>query len=135
MDLATDGLRRPLVERCGWTRSHVMVVDLQTGEGAIFKLGGLPSADLDKHRVWVCPMFEPFLTWLYDYQRKHVETQADGARAGWFEAMPALVELDAEPAIRGHRRQGPSLIASEDIREGDTVLVDCDMRLVRRAQS
>lgn len=40
------------------------VLDLQTGEGAFFRLGGVASSDLRKHKIWVCPMFEPFLNWL-----------------------------------------------------------------------
>src|SRR6266702_1985984 len=40
---------------------------LRTGEGAFFRVHrqGVASADLDKHQIWVCPMFEPFLNWLY----------------------------------------------------------------------
>ena len=80
----------------GWTRDHLLVLDLQTGEGAMFRLGGLAKADLDKHRVWVCPMYEPFLTWLYK--------QPDP-----FE-IPAHVDLpDAEFAMAGYRRPGPDI--------------------------
>jgi hypothetical protein len=57
---------RPLLRALGWDHRVVLVTDLQTGEGAMFSPGGLASADLNrKHRVWVCPMFEPFLIWLY----------------------------------------------------------------------
>src|SRR5665213_4481996 len=56
---------RPLLPEVGWTKRHVLVCDLQTGEGAIFAPGGLAEADLHKHKIWVCPMFEPFLAWLY----------------------------------------------------------------------
>jgi hypothetical protein len=88
---------RPLLRRCGWTREHVLVVDLQTGEGAIFRAGGNARADLDKHKVWVCPMFEPFLEWLYGAARGEA----------WLEALPALVELPhAAPATQGYRRGG-----------------------------
>ena len=87
----------PLVTRCGWTTQHLMVTDLQTGEGAIFRPGGLASVDLDKHRVWVCPMFEPFLVWLYGFLRERPPDD-----------LPELVELpDAEPAMYGYRRSGP----------------------------
>src|SRR3954466_14511961 len=50
----------------GWSPQHLLIIDMQTGEGAIFKHGGYAPSDLnDKHQIWVCPMFEPFLKWLY----------------------------------------------------------------------
>jgi hypothetical protein len=57
----------PLLDIIGWTNKHRLVLDLQTGEGNIFYAvpSGYPKADLDKHKVWVCPLFEPFLGWLY----------------------------------------------------------------------
>src|SRR5260370_36921520 len=55
-----------LLEAIGWSeKHHVFVMDLQTGEGAIFRHGGDAQADLEKHQILVCPLFEPFLTWLY----------------------------------------------------------------------
>lgn len=92
----------PLLSRCGWDERHLGVFDLATGEGAFFRPGGSARHDLEKHQVWVCPMFEPFLAWLY----RHPE--------GWtnFERLPEVVMLtDAETrgqsAIYGHRRKGP----------------------------
>lgn len=83
----------------GWTQQHIAVFDLQTGEGAFFKPGGLPAADLAKHKVWVCPMFEPFLVWLYGY--------IAGDPDEWWYVLPALVELpDAPGAMFGYRREG-----------------------------
>lgn len=83
-----------LIRSRGWTPRHIMVFDLQTGEGAMFLPGGIASADLNKHRIWVCPLFEPFLEWLY--------TQPNPMD------IPALIELpDAEFALYGHRRPGP----------------------------
>lgn len=88
---------RPLVWGRGWGPGHVFVLDLQTGEGATFKMGGIASADLEKHRVWVCPLFEPFLAWLY--------VQPDPL------AIPAHVDLpDAPFAFSGYRRPGPSML-------------------------
>lgn len=85
-----------LLSRVGWTDEHLLVLDLQTGEGAIFRHGGLPRADLEKHRIWVCPLFEPFLVWLY---------QQDVAD---LDALPAHVDLpDAPFAFSGYRRPGP----------------------------
>jgi hypothetical protein len=79
----------------GWSKNHVLVFDLETGEGAMFKLGGVASADLnDKHQIWVCPMFEPFLNWLYG-QPQPID----------FAAIPNHVDLpDAEFAMAGYRR-------------------------------
>lgn len=75
--------------RCVW------VLDLQTGEGALFKPGGNPTADLDKHRVWVCPMFEPFLNWLY------------GQNLNDLSKLPDAIDIpDAEFRLHGYRRPG-----------------------------
>jgi hypothetical protein len=85
----------PLLSRIGWQKEHVWVLDLQTGEGACFRPGGFAKADLDKHRIWVCPLFEPFLEWLY------VQDLAD------LSALPDTVNLDDAEFIRhGYRRQG-----------------------------
>jgi hypothetical protein len=94
-------LYRPLVASQGWTHDrHVWVLDLATGEGAVFQLGGYAKADLDRHRIWVCPLFEPFLTWLYEHHNTLAET--------WWEDLPRLVELrDAPFELRGYRRPGP----------------------------
>lgn len=37
----------------GWTPQHIFVMDLQTGEGAMFRPGGSAHHDLEKHRIWV----------------------------------------------------------------------------------
>lgn len=92
-------IERSLLYRCGWHRDHVLVLDLQTGEGAIFMPGGLVSADLDKHKVWVCPMFEPFLGWLYTQHERFPDES-------WFESLPSVVEVEAEAALYGYRRPG-----------------------------
>lgn len=79
----------------GWTPKHILVFDLQTGEGALFMHGGLASADLNKHKIWVCPLFEPFLEWLY---KQDVED---------FDKLPALIDLpNAAFSMRGYRRAG-----------------------------
>lgn len=80
----------------GWSASTVLVVDLQTGEGAVFTPGGSAVADLTKHAVWVCPMFEPFLTWLYRQDLRNLGE------------LPRHVDLpDAPFAMSGYRRPGP----------------------------
>lgn len=91
---------RGLLKGRGWARDHTLVLDLQTGEGAIFALDGLARADLnDKHRIWVCPMYEPFLEWLYEQDTENLH------------ALPDRVELPAAPgSMFGYRREGrPSL--------------------------
>jgi hypothetical protein len=87
-----------LPRQLGWTRDHIWVLDLQTGEGALFRAGGYAAADLDKHRIWVCPMYEPFLTWLYRQDLSDLD------------ALPSLVTFtrdEAQPAFHGYRRTGP----------------------------
>lgn len=87
-----------LLRRCGWTEAHALVFDLQTGEGALFRLGGYAHADLQKTRIWVCPLFEPFLEWLYAYQRE---------RSDWFADLPERLDLPGVPfAMHGYRRPG-----------------------------
>jgi hypothetical protein len=84
----------PLIAGRGWSRDTIFVLDLQTGEGALFNPGGCAKADLEKHRIWVCVLYEPFLTWLY--------LQPDP-----FE-IPAHVDLpDVAFAWSGYRRPGP----------------------------
>ena len=86
---------QPLLREIGWGASHLWVLDLQTGEGGCFRLGGLARADLNKHKIWVCPMFEPFLEWLYE------QPDTDFAK------LPAVVELPhAESDLYGYRRGG-----------------------------
>ncbi len=89
---AVDGTR--LLAARGWTERHVLVMDIQTGEGGIFAHGGLAIADLNKHKIWVCPLFQPFLVWLYTQPLD-------------IDKLPAIVELpEAESAIYGYRREG-----------------------------
>jgi hypothetical protein len=66
-----------LLGTVGWTRTHLWVLDLETGEGACFKPGGLASADLQKHKIWVCPLFEPFLVWLYEQKLDDLQQPPD----------------------------------------------------------
>jgi hypothetical protein len=83
-----------LVAGRGWSSDHILVLDLQTGEGAFFKPGGYAHADLEKHKIWVCPLFEPFLEWLY--------TLPDPMSA------PRSIDLPNAPFdFRGYRRPGP----------------------------
>lgn len=87
------GGRLMLNER-GWGPEHLLVLDLQTGEGSIFEPHGYARSDLnEKHQIWVCPMFEPFLAWLYKQDLTDLEK------------LPAVVNLgDVPTSMRGHRR-------------------------------
>ena len=96
LDQAVLGSDQSLLWRCGWSGEHLLVLDLQTGEGAIFRPGGAAGYDLNtKHRVHVCPMFQPFLEWLYKQNLRDLD------------ALPELVELpEASAAMYGYRREG-----------------------------
>jgi DNA-binding XRE family transcriptional regulator len=89
--LVDEGAR--LLKTLGWGLHHVLVVDLQTGEGAFFALGGSAHHDLNDKRVRVCVLFEAFLEWLYTQEMD-------------LDALPGVVELDAPPALYGYRRSG-----------------------------
>lgn len=89
--VVNDG--RPLLRERGWTPKHLLVLDIQTGEGVVVRPGGYAKADLDKHAVWVCPLFEPFLTWLY------LQDLTDLAK------LPDHIDLpDAPFMMQGYRR-------------------------------
>lgn len=94
----------PLLQQCGWSRRHIWACDLQTGEGAFFLHGGYARADLERHRIWVCLLFEAWLGWLY---RQDLSKFAE---------LPRVVELpDAEFGFYGYRRPGPVLEIAEEI--------------------
>ena len=89
-------LKLSLLSARGWSPEHVIVFDLETCEGAAFAPHGLARADLEKHKIWVCPLFEPFLIWLYQQDLSDI-TQ-----------LPSYVCLpEAEFQQFGHRRPGP----------------------------
>lgn len=89
---AASGL--PLLYRLGWSSDVIFVMDLQTGEGATFRPGGFAPADLNKRQIWVCPLYEGFLTWLYQQDLSDLSK------------LPDLVDLDAPFAMSGYRRPG-----------------------------
>lgn len=98
-----SGLGAGLLHLIGENRRCVWVIDLQTGEGARFLPGGYAGADLTKHKIWVCPMFEPFLEWFYAHPEHHEDPTT----------LPAHVDLEDAPfEMSGHRRPG-----AESIRE------------------
>lgn len=93
---------RPLLRAIGWSHQlpNAYILDLQTREGAVFNLAGHAPADLQKHKIWVCPLFEPMLCWLYVRYRE--------IGGGWFDTLPVHVDLpDAAFALYGYRRTGP----------------------------
>jgi hypothetical protein len=86
---------RSIIRGRGWSSKHKLVLDLQTGEGAVFSPGGYAKADLDKHKIWVCPLFEPFLEWFYKQDLSDID------------ALPTHVDLpDAPFSMSGYRRAG-----------------------------
>lgn len=85
---------RNLLAARGWSTRHVWVMDLQTGEGALFWPGGLARSDLNSHQIWVCPLFEPFLEWLYQQDLSNLA-----------ELSESVVNLPEAPAeMYGYRR-------------------------------
>lgn len=93
----------PLLRTLGWGPEHIWICDLQTGEGFFIRPGGSAHADLEKHAVWCCPLFEPWLEWLYGRLR---ETGIEGIAD-----LPRVVDLpDAEFAFAGYRRPGPDQV-------------------------
>lgn len=79
----------------GWSSDSIIVLDLATCEGAAFRPGGFAKADLEKHQVWVCPLFEPFLEWLYRQD------------LGDLDRLPEKVTIKGPKALYGYRRPGP----------------------------
>lgn len=86
-----------LLWRLGWSRNEfIFVLDLQTGEGAVFRHGGFAPADLNKHKIWVCPLYEGFLIWLYQQDISDLNK------------LPDWVDLDVPFDMSGYRRPGPA---------------------------
>lgn len=89
----------------------VMVTDLQTKEGALFyprREGDFDTVkhDLGKHRIWVCPMYEFFLRWLYEQPIEKIYALD----------LPELVNIDTKFfAFAGYRRPGPDAAVAEFI--------------------
>jgi len=85
-----------LLREIGWSQDNIVVFDLQTGEGARFRPGGLVKADMENHKIWCCPMYEPFLEWLYKQDLTNLDN------------LPSSLNLpDAEFSFAGYRRKGP----------------------------
>lgn len=78
-------------------QTALWVLDLITGEGALFDLAKPLEEQLAQHQVWVCVLFEPFLAWLEARFR-----QASSLDAFW-DALPAGVQVSAAPEVIGYR--------------------------------
>jgi hypothetical protein len=87
-----------LLRQEAWCPHHVLVLDVATGEGGLFPLVGIAQDDLKKRKIHVCPLFPPFLDWLY----------AEHRRTGRLDvtALPAVVALPDAPDIGPYRRPG-----------------------------
>lgn len=88
---------QPLVGGRGWGPEHIFVMDLQTGEGATFRHGGYADYDLEKHRIWTCPLFLPFLRWLYKQPIDEIFN---------LPSFVAFTEEDAPSSFAGSRGKG-----------------------------
>lgn len=98
-----------VLRECGWGPDHRLVMDLQTGEGAIFRPGPgrSPYHDLQKHQIWVCVLFEDFLTWLYDQDLSDIEQ------------LPSELNLpQAATGLVGYRRVGMCQVHELSFRNG-----------------
>jgi hypothetical protein len=84
-----------VLRNVGHNSDDILVLDLQTCEGAIFTPRGYARADLNKHQIWVCPLYEAFLTWVYQQDLSDLSQ------------LPELVDLDAPFDMTGYRRPGP----------------------------
>ncbi len=76
-----------VLSQCHYSkRGHLLVLDLSTGEGAVFNLDGWPNTELQSHKIRVSPMFQPLLDWLS--YRLYLED---------LDALPAFVRLHVDP--------------------------------------
>ena len=89
-----------LLPSLGWGRSprdlHVWVLDLQTAEGMYVRLGGCAEYDLNgQHQIRVCPLFLPFLRWLYTQELEDLPELSG--------TLVCLTEEEAPSSLTGHR--------------------------------
>lgn len=97
---------RPLVSLRAPGQQMIWVLDLATNEGAAFYVGHVRAFDgplqlNGKHRVHVCLLYEPMLTWLFDFIDHHPDD--------WWDQLPDYIELDAPGGLYGYRRTGAAL--------------------------
>lgn len=58
----------PLLSLLGWSKRHIVVVDLSIGHGTILypNPNASPVHDLEKRGIYFCPLMVPFLEWFYE---------------------------------------------------------------------
>ncbi len=85
----------PLLIQRGWGPHHFLILDLETGEGALFVKTPDLRIQLDtKHKIWVCPLMGPFLDWLSEQTWTTVDQ------------LPTFVALPTtEGGLAGYRRE------------------------------
>lgn len=95
------GESAPLLRQIGFQRNYIWFLDLQTLEGVAMPPPNGDAAThvkyyLDKHQIWVCLLYEPFVSWFWQQGFKSIKE------------CPPLVELpDAPGGLHGYRRGGP----------------------------
>ncbi len=97
---------RPLVSLRGPGQDLIWVLDLATGEGAAYNISHVRAFDAprllhEKHRIHVCLLYEPLLTWLFEFIDQHFDT--------WWDTLPPYVIFDAPGGLYGYRRAGATL--------------------------
>jgi hypothetical protein len=100
----------PALEEFGWTPGHVIVMDLRTGEAAMYLPGdGEAAKAMTEHRIFTSPQFKYFLEWLYEQDVAHLYQQ------------PNVIELpDVTHHLSGWRDIGP-LPISITLKKGEVV--------------
>jgi hypothetical protein len=116
--------RRPLLAQRGWSLDHLWVLDWETGEAVLVRPGGSARADLRKHHVHVCPLFEPFLEWLYQQDLTDLQALPDvvylpgapfaqfGYRRGGQQPRPRRLAVTAARRRKDHRTRAATLAAA-----------------------
>ena len=85
-----------------------LVFDLQTKKGGLFEPdpAGDSNADLEASGLWVCPLFAPFLAWLYERGQAPVAS------------LPSIFNLPpAQSKLQGYKRPGPDFAPITGIRQ------------------
>lgn len=98
-----------LLRSIGKHPDDVMVADLQTSEALTFpayfrnyrggdpeRLAGEVHYYMGKHKIWVCPLYEPFVCWLFEQDLEDIRK------------LPPMVDTLPEEvsSLFGYRRQG-----------------------------
>lgn len=92
----------PVIQPFLWSQDCLHVLDLVTGEGAIFNQlrRGQPLHELEhKHQIWVCPLYPVFLTWLSQQDLSDLDKLQDTV---YFKNG----EDERHAALYGYRRTG-----------------------------